>query len=144
MPNWCYNSAIISHENPAKIDELIAVAEARNMFNHFIPLPDGKWDYDWCVNNWGTKWEASEPTHLSRESPTELLLNFDTAWAPPIRVFEAMQAAGYTVQSEYTEEGMWFAGQWDDGKDECYKIEDLPEHLSHLKPTEWEQELEAV
>lgn len=144
MPNWCYNSAEISHQDPAKIDELIAVAEAGNMFNHFIPLPNGEWNYDWCVDNWGTKWDIGSH-NVSRESPTELLLNFDTAWAPPIGVFEAMKKAGYTVRSEYTEEGMWFAGLWDDGEDECYDVDDLPEHLSHLKPSDIEEkELEAV
>lgn len=144
MPNWCYNSAQISHADPAKLDELIAVAEAGKMFEHFIPLPDGKWDYEWCVNNWGTKWDIGEPSYISRISPTELFLNFNTAWAPPFGVFEAMKEAGYTVRSEYSEEGMWFAGVWDDGKDECYKIDDLPEHLGHLRPEDYEALDEAI
>ena len=100
----------------------------------------GSAEYDWRVNNWGTKWDIGQPTYVSREGPTELILNFDTAWAPPIGVFEAMKEAGYRVRSEYTEEGMAFAGLWDDGEDECYDIDDLPEHLSHLKPTDFDDE----
>jgi len=158
MPNWCFNSAEISHADSAKIDELIAVAEAGTMFAHFLPVPAevieptdpdllakgfttmGTAEYDWRVNNWGTKWDIGQPTYVSREGPTELILNFDTAWAPPIGVFEAMKEAGYRVRSEYTEEGMAFAGLWDDGEDECYDIDDLPEHLEHLKPSDWNEE----
>lgn len=140
MPNWCYNSAEISHPDPAKIDELIAVAEAGEMFEHFIPLPDGKWDRGWCVDNWGTKWEMLNPSVLERIDPHCLNLNFDTAWSPPVGVFEAMKAAGYRVRCEYSEYGAWFAGCWDDGAHESYDINDLPEHLAHLKPEDDEEE----
>lgn len=146
MPNWCFNSAEISHTDPAKLDELIAVAEAGTMFAHFLPIPtevieptNPEWSY-WRINNWGTKWDIGEPTYISRESPTELILNFDTPWSPPRGVFEAMKKAGYIVRSEYIEEGIAVAGYWNDGEDECYDIKDLPEHLSHLKPTDFDDE----
>ena len=38
MPNWCYNTAQINHADPAKIDELIAVAEAGKMFEKMDDL----------------------------------------------------------------------------------------------------------
>ena len=158
MPNWCYNSAEISHADPKKIDKLLDIINEGGVFNYFLPVPAevieptdpdllargittmGSAEYDWRVNNWGTKWEMGEPTFIERKSPTKLILNFETAWAPPIGVFEAMKAAGYRVRSEYTEEGMAFAGLWDDGEDECYDIDDLPEHLEHLKPSDWNEE----
>lgn len=145
MPNWCYNNATITHENPTKIAELkqTLIADEPNTFEHFIPLPDGKWDYSFCVDNWGTKWEICHPT-ISHEDANTLSLYFETAWAPPIGVFEAMKKQGYVVHAEYTEEGMWFAGQWDDGDDECYKIDELPEHLSHLKPYDLDTDEEAA
>lgn len=139
MPNWCFNSAEISHPDPAKIDELLIVIKAGSAFNHFVPMPDNQWDRGWCIDHWGTKWEMSEPISIDRKSPTELMLSFDTAWSPPLGIFEAMKKAGYTVRAEYTEEGMAFAGYWNDGDDECYDMDELPDHLSHLKPTDWDE-----
>jgi hypothetical protein len=40
--------------------------------------------YDWCINNWGTKWNACRP-----QSDVGYF-RFDTAWAPPEHIFDAM------------------------------------------------------
>ena len=139
MPNWCYNYALITHDNPEKIAQLVKTIEDRKTFEHFIPLPNGEWDWDFCVNNWGTKWEICRP-QINAQGDKMIDVYFETAWAPPIGVFKAMKEAGYRVRSEYTEEGCAFAGVWDDGKEECYDINDLPEHLEHLKPSDWDEE----
>jgi hypothetical protein len=45
--------------------------------------------YDWCVNNWGTKWNAGDVDLAEEyipENPNEegmLEYQFDTAWGPP-------------------------------------------------------------
>ena len=131
MPNWCYNYALITHQNPEKIAQLVKTIEDGKTFEHFIPLPDGEWDYDFCVDNWGTKWEICHP-QINAQDDKMIDVYFETAWSPPIGVFEAMKKDGYTVQAEYWEEGAWFVGRWSDGVDECYKPEDAPDELSHL------------
>jgi len=40
--------------------------------------------YQWCCNNWGTKWNAGEVTLTEKEKV--LIYYFDTAWAPPLIV----------------------------------------------------------
>ena len=158
MPNWCFNSAEISHPDPAKITELLAVIETGKMFAHFLPVPEsvieptppdllekgfttmGSEEYNWRVNNWGTKWDIGTINSIEIWEPDGILLDFDTPWSPPLGVFEAMKKAGYIVRSEYTEEGMAFAGYWNDGEDECYDMDSLPDHLSHLKPTDFDEE----
>jgi len=144
MPNWCYNYAKITHENPAKIAQLAKTLEDNNTFEHFIPLPEGKWDWDFCVNNWGTKWDIGHPS-INDSDPNMLDIYFETAWSPPIGVFEAMREQGYVIVAEYWEEGGFFVGRWIDGEDECYEPDSAPEELAHLVAhTKWEDEEEAA
>ena len=39
--------------------------------------------YDWCVENWGTKWNPSDAHVDINEEMCSIYLRFDTAWAPP-------------------------------------------------------------
>ena len=43
--------------------------------------------YDWCWNEWGTKWNACDAKYSTKDTRT---LGFDTAWSPPVPVFEAL------------------------------------------------------
>lgn len=45
--------------------------------------------YDWCVKNWGTKWNACEPT-LDFDENNEDYLRFETAWSPPHPILEKL------------------------------------------------------
>ena len=45
--------------------------------------------YDWCCNNWGTKWNACNVS-ISNESATSLTYDFDTAWSEPTPVLQAL------------------------------------------------------
>ena len=77
-----------------------------------MPYPNGKWDYAWCIKNWGTKWSPSG-VHLD---PTEgdeyLIYTFDTAWGPPTGIFEHLDKEFPTLHISwfYNEEGVEFAG----------------------------------
>lgn len=71
----------LTPEDAAKLDELKAKFGADN------------W-YDWCNNNWGTKWDAC---HASYERvPFGIMgkeraeISFDTAWAAPEPVIHAL------------------------------------------------------
>jgi hypothetical protein len=52
--------------------------------------------YDWCVGEWGTKWdigksEYKKPKRVSPEA-TKVVLNFDSAWSPPIEFYRKCNA----------------------------------------------------
>lgn len=50
--------------------------------------PANNW-YEWNVRNWGTKWDAVEPS-IVRFGDEEIGVHFDTAWSPPEPVFATM------------------------------------------------------
>ena len=79
--------------------------------------------YDFCVNRWGTKWEASlyDSTAVVVEN-NSIQVGFDTAWSPPIGIYEALMEQGFQVQAQYYEPGMGFVGEWNDGCDDYYEI----------------------
>ena len=55
-----------------------------------------------------------------------LFRSFDTAWSPPITLYEYMvEEQGYDILAYYTEEGMAFAGKFHDGMDEYYEYSHL-------------------
>jgi len=111
--------------------------------------------YDFCVNEWGTKWdvEAYDTVTLGDRGVT---FGFDSAWAPPTGVYEALMEQGFTVRAYYYEPGMAFCGKWEDGDDDYYdyggmssqEIADtLPNDLDECfcisrQVAEWEEENE--
>lgn len=42
--------------------------------------------YEWHIENWGTKWDAYDSVYTGDR------LQFDTAWATPVKVWEALHA----------------------------------------------------
>jgi hypothetical protein len=110
--------------------------------------------YDFCVNEWGTKWDVGGDGYEAQDIPGGLMLTFESAWAPPLNAYEKMLALGFKIHATYFEGGMMFAGDWDNGIDDYYELgdmsseeiqEELPEHLdeaygiSEMK-AEWEDE----
>ena len=76
--------------------------------------------YDYCVNEWGTKWDVQSDT-VEVRNPNCLEASFDSAWAPPIAAYEKLMDLGFEVTAWYYEPGMAFVGKWDNGCDECYE-----------------------
>jgi hypothetical protein len=101
--------------------------------------------YDWHVENWGTKWDIREFGFLEFDlAGGEIKLQFETAWCPPIPIFELLKSQGFTIYAQYVDEGMGFVGDWQDGDDQCFSSqEDLPDRLSHLWPN-YDEEGELI
>ena len=119
MPNWCSNDATFVG-NKEQIDLIQAGIEEQKLFEKILPFPDGEWNYEWCVMYWGTKWEATI-VDWERISDTEIHVSFDTAWAPPLALYEFMYECGYNIFATYYEPGMCYTGFWIDGEDDCYE-----------------------
>lgn len=128
MPNWCQNVVYISHEDNDKIDFIVEELGKKEpqLFNALFPRPadqEENW-YDWNTSNWGTKWDASVYDH-HKEEDGRLYISFDTAWGPPIGLYEFLYENGYDVEAFYNEEGMAFAGWFIDGEDNHYSYGDM-------------------
>jgi hypothetical protein len=113
--------------------------------------------YDWCVSNWGTKWDVGGDGAEAQDIPGGLILSFDSAWSPPIDAFTTLvDKFGFSIRAMYYEPGMAFAGIWDNGDDDFYEYggmnskqiaEELPEVLDEAfgiseSAAEWEAENE--
>jgi hypothetical protein len=143
MPNWCSNIAIVNHEDVNELNKLVQEVgklDGAQLFETFVPYPLGGWDYDWSVNNWGTKWEAKIYEHEVKSNGVRF--NFDTAWSPPIEFYERMVEKGFEVEAYYFEEGMDIAGQYIDGDHKTFNglsemtadelLDCLPEKLDEI------------
>ena len=124
MPNWCANNLTIEHEDASMVDRFMKAYEQGNTCNEFIPKPENLGDgwYDWCVSNWGTKWDIGcendqshglKPTRVGNQ----VTVTFDSAWAPPTKLYEELDKLGFMVDATYFEPGMGFCGIWHDGDD---------------------------
>jgi hypothetical protein len=85
----------------------------------------GNW-YDYCVGEWGTKWDCGEQGCSDIHPDGRMLhTSFDTAWSPPVRAYEKLTELGFRVNAMYYEPGMAYAGSWEDGCDEEISIEGM-------------------
>jgi len=157
MPNWCNNHLTLTHEDPAMIKRAFDALERGEFLQEFIPVPQDLKDtvsgfmgedkreaheaqmasnlekhgykdwYDFCVNEWGTKWDCGEAgnSDINPNDPTMLTTGFDTAWSPPIAAYEKLVDLGFSVKAGYYESGMAFTGLWEDGDDDFYDLSNL-------------------
>ena len=68
--------------------------------------------YDWCINNWGTKWDA-RVEQFDDDNPKSVYVYYETAWSPPTAFLEwfCKQYPDTVFDVEYDEEGMFFEGR---------------------------------
>ena len=79
--------------------------------------------YDWCVNEWGTKWDVDAIETIELEGDVDhITFGFDSAWSPPTGAMEYLMDQGFTVRLYYYEPGMAFAGIFDENGDDCYDL----------------------
>lgn len=121
MPNWCINYCSLDHDDPSMVTKAANALREGKLFETFVPLPNKEWDYGWCVENWGTKWDATCVDVFSDDGGANLI--FDTAWGPPIAFYEAMEEIGFRIDATYHESGMAFAGHYCDGDDNTYEYD---------------------
>lgn len=125
MPNWCINDIDISGPSE-KIKELYdRMIQENCIFEILVPI--GNWEYDKAVEAWGTKWDAnSQDLDLYDNGDYSCISGqIETAWGPPIQVFETYlnDNEDVSIEIKYFEPGMQFVGQYIDGFDECYEYE---------------------
>lgn len=140
MPNWCFNKLTVEHDDPAMLDRFVQSYNAGTVCNEFIPMPkeyaeDGRW-YDWCISAWGTKWDIGADVGTEKEERYGLRAtvvgnqancSFDSAWSPPMGLYEKLRELGYDVKASYWEPGMAYCGLYDNGVDNYieYRTKDM-------------------
>jgi hypothetical protein len=103
MPNWVSNTLRIIKGDPKEVFEFVRTEESVFDFNTLVPMPEHiqnsdepvalagftfpAW-YVWSYEHWGTKWNACHSAYSAKD-PENVIL-FDTAWAPPVPIFEAL------------------------------------------------------
>ena len=188
MPNWCNNTVVLKHSDPAMIERARKAFNGEGLLQEFIPVPKeltetvsgivgmdkqaeheaqqaanikkygyANW-YDFCVNEWGTKWEVGADGNPAQDIPGGLMLGFESAWSPPIAAYEKLLDMGFEIEAMYYEPGMAFAGIWDNGRDDYYEYggmssdeiaETLPAELDEAfgiseSVAEWEEENQEI
>ena len=78
--------------------------------------------YDWCIANWGTKWDA-KVEQFDDEDPKAVYVYFETAWSPPTAFLEwfCQQHPDTIFDCEYDEEGCFFEGETSHHPDTGFK-----------------------
>ena len=145
MPNNTDVRVYIDHTNKKRIDDMENIFSNDYPFNMIIPMPDdiergnltmeqreatnGRNWYDWSCANWGTKWDAYN-INVQRLSDTSLYVTMETAWSPPIPIFQKLLELGFEVSAYYLDEGYNYVGQFEGGEDFCYDVDyDTPYNL---------------
>jgi|TARA_B100001093_G_scaffold444782_1_gene448024 hypothetical protein len=135
MPNWCNNTITIrgAVESLSELKDVVDSGEG--LLQAICPMPkelegttapsDAPNWYDWCITNWGTKWDPE--LHLeyvdNGDGTAEITGWFDTAWSPPIEALNSLADDWDSCYIElfYEEGGMAFVGYWDsEGADDHY------------------------
>jgi len=152
MPNWCNNTVTVNHSDPEMIARVRKAFQEGRLCEEFLPNPTGEWTWEHSVNTWGTKWDFEGEWSDTDEEGVQL--SFDSAWSPPIGLYNKLVELGYEVRALYYEPGIAFAGMYEDGSDDCYdysgmnadEIEKyLPEELDQYfgiseMVSQWEEE----
>jgi hypothetical protein len=145
MPNWCINSATIKCPSKEIYDTLIAAIIENKWFKTFAPLGldpaqyENGWDFRTACNVWNTKWDAVEAEITSRDDAEYILdVSFDTAWSPPLGVYELMNKNfDIEITAYYYELGCSFFGRYIKNKtekiDESFEIPCSHEELTEIR-----------
>ena len=156
MPNHCSNLLLVgAHENhrdeleafhkavstpveKTKMDyrtgeETKIVEEGYFLCDNLFPCPpelsengnDG-W-YDWCCNNWGSKWGDYDTIYLEEvETPNLRAYRYTTAWSPIIEAIKmfARKFPNLVFINTFEEGGMGFLGAVAVINEDFYEAED--------------------
>lgn len=158
MPNWCENNLTIKHKDKDKIQSILDTVnkclnqketeettgvtnDYQGLLQSLIPMPkelegtssphdSNNW-YDWCINNWGCKWDIYE--YWTHEPKLEydgefyfIELGFDTPWSPPDKAYEKLEKMGYHIYATFMEAGCDYVGRYTEGVDTTYSLDDVP------------------
>lgn len=155
MPNYCSNMITLGHDDPAMILRAKEAFACGSFLQEFIPVPkqlltEGgesyggpdaeKYDdiraknkatfgynswYDWCINEWGTKWDVGNADGINTWDDHEFIAYFESAWSPPCAAYEKLEDLGFRIYATWYEPGCGFAGIYDEHGVTDYSLVDM-------------------
>ena len=146
MPNHTDNRVTLYHKDSQQIDMIYNIMNTPDtpLCQTLIPMPkelEGTAGFDengvagwykWRLDNWGTKWDVYDAQCDYFDANT-LRLYFDTAWSPPMRIYEKLTDMGFEVTARYLDEGWGYIGEYVNGDDWCTDdVESVAEHYPEL------------
>lgn len=91
--------------------------------------------YDWCIKNWGTKWDIDRSEDCNREDDNTIEGWLNTAWSPPVEFCRYMEEElGFEINLSYYEYGCGFVGEYYKGNDQCFDIPETAEQVREVIP----------
>ena len=147
MPNHTDNRVTLYHKDSQQIDMIYNIMNTPDtpLCQTLIPMdekllevsgfsddykPQG-W-YGWRLDNWGTKWDIYD-AHCDRIDANTLQLYFNTAWSPPMPIYDKLVDMGFEVTARYLDEGWGYIGEYVSGDDWCIgDVESVAEHYPEL------------
>ena len=163
MPNWCFNRATFTHEDPEQITRLINAAKVGKLFNEFMPCPPELYDeaepgddysqrrdaialrnrekynydswYAWCVDNWGTKWDIQEMDDDDNFNVSEdgKSVSFSFDTAWAPPTEWYDNIEGFHIEAYYHEPGVGFCGKWTSEDGDDQYEIDMMEDIEEVK-----------
>ena len=123
MPNYCDNILYLSNKDESKIDEVERVLFTQSpLFEHLLPCGETDTSYDDHLEKWGTKWDASI-IDFERDDHNQILISFETAWCPPIALYDYLSENQWDITAYYNEPGVGFCGRYIHGIDDYYEYD---------------------
>ena len=119
MANLCDNNAYIAHQDSFQIEAVLKAIEDKKLFTTFVPVKEGETQ----SSTWGTKWDAFDLYVADSGidgTDSFVQVSFNTAWAPPIEFYQAMENLGFTIVAHFSEPGMQFCGSFENGNEVNY------------------------
>lgn len=116
---------LIKDEDRQLIRDVQQAAREKYAEKHGLELTKGGWytdgfnsgGYEWCINNWGTKWNAYDFTDENVddwEDYMNIQFSFFTAWSPPMPIYyeiaKMTKDTDIRISIHYYEGGMGFQG----------------------------------
>jgi len=104
MPNWVINIIEVEGDDIQEMLEKIKSEKSDFDFEKIIPMPESENDnwYKWSLNNWGTKWTASDVIVNGN------LITFETAWDTPFNLIMhlSIQFPNLSFDVKYADENV--------------------------------------
>ena len=132
MPNWCYNSLSLNHSDDEYLQQvgkqLLSVINKDNLVSMDYEMLDDKVVislFDILCPNYDIKQFRPNISHIDVDSKTHTIrIVFDTAWMPPIEMYNHLLNNDWIIDALYHEPNSEFCGSFTNEKgDEMYEYD---------------------
>ena len=106
-----------------ELEEVANAIRGREFLDFFLPEPKDLKDdevFYWREKNWGTDRTILNSKSFEkyfRENTGSIFFQFESAWNPPLKLYEELTRRGWHVDASYVEFGNSLRGLWNSNCD---------------------------